>query len=134
MAELVQPPGMPPVLAGVLNLAGLAVPAVRLDRLFKLPPQQVGLYSMLVILRDSEERLTAILVDRVRQILTIPKNALLPINGEDCFHACSEATVVVNEEIVCVLSPSRILLEKEWQALTEFQVMAQHRLLDWEVS
>src|SRR5690349_6005793 len=66
MAELACPPGLPSALEGVLNLAGAAVPVLRLDRLFRLPAQRVGLYSMLIVLRAAGggDRI-AILVKRV---------------------------------------------------------------------
>jgi purine-binding chemotaxis protein CheW len=132
MAELACPPGLPSALEGILNLAGAAIPVLRLDRLFRLPTQRLGLYSMLVILRAPSEGRLAILVDRVSETLSVPANALLPIEPEDSFNGCAEATVAVNGETIHVLSPARMLLAKEREALSEFQTMAQRRLQDWE--
>src|SRR5262245_11339595 len=77
MAELTLPPGLPAALAGVLNLAGEAIPVLRLDRLFDLPEQSTGLYSALVILRG--ETPMAILADRVSEIMRVPETAFLPV-------------------------------------------------------
>jgi len=42
MALLSRAPGLPPLLAGFLNLAGTAVPVLRTDRLFGLPDLTPG--------------------------------------------------------------------------------------------
>lgn len=134
MAALACPPGLPTTLEGVLDLAGVAVPVLRMDRLFQLSPQRVGLYSMLLILKTPAESRVALLVDRVDEICSIPESALIPIAKDDSFHGCSEATVVIRENMVHILSPARLLLAKERAALADFQQMAQQRLRDWERS
>jgi purine-binding chemotaxis protein CheW len=134
MAELAHPPGLPSVLEGVLNLSGTAVPVLRIDRLLQLPPQHPGLYSMLIILRDASENRIAVLADRVSGILTVPAEELLPIGKEGSFNGCSEATVRAGEEIIHVLSPDQILLQKEREALSQFQKLAQLRLQAWEAA
>ena len=132
MAELARPPGLPAVLEGVLNLSGVAVPVLRLDQLFALPVQRPGLYSMLVILRGAHEGRFAIQVERVSEILPVSESALLPIDKDDSFNACAEATLLGSNGVIHVLSAARLLLEKEKQALLEFQEMAQRRLQDWD--
>jgi purine-binding chemotaxis protein CheW len=132
MAELATPPGLPATLEGVLNLAGMAIPVLRLDRLFGLPAQQLGLYSMLIILKVPREGRVAILVARVSEVLPVPENALIPTDQGDSLNGCAEATVTVRDDAVHLLSPARILLAKEREALAEFQAMAQRRLRDWE--
>lgn len=131
MAELARPPGLPLALEGVLNLAGNATPVLRLDRLFKLAPQKLDLYSLLVILRGPDQGRFAITVDRVSQIAQVSESALLPIEPEDSFNGCAEATVTIDNQVVHVLSPTRILLAKERDSLSEFQTMAQQRLQQW---
>jgi purine-binding chemotaxis protein CheW len=131
MTQLARPTGMPSPLEGILNLAGTAVPVVRLDRLLQLPVRRPGLYSMLIVLKGISDRRIALLVDRVSEILSVPASGLLPVRDEDSFNACAEATVSVRGEIVHLLSPTQILLEKERETLSEFQAMAQRRLQDW---
>ncbi len=65
MAALSSPPGMPSGLAGFLELRGTAIPIVRLDRLYDLPPQQPGLHTPMIILRGVLGPI-GILVDYVR--------------------------------------------------------------------
>jgi purine-binding chemotaxis protein CheW len=131
MTQLARPPGMPGPLEGILNLAGTAAPVVRLDRLLQLPERTPGLYSMLIVLKGVSPGWIALLVDRVSEILSVPESALLPVGDGDSFNACAEAAVSVRGEIVHLLSPGRILLEKERVTLSEFQAMAQQRLQDW---
>ena len=131
MSQLARPPGMPAPLEGILNLAGTATPVVRLDRLLQLPVRRPGLYSMLIVLKGVSGGGVALLVDRVSEILYVPESALLPVRDEDSFNACTEATVSVRDEIIQLLSPARILLERERETLFEFQAMAQLRLQDW---
>jgi purine-binding chemotaxis protein CheW len=132
MARLVRPPGSPAPLEGILNLAGRAVPVLRLARLLQLPARNPGLYSMLIVLRSTADGRIALLVDRVTAILSIPASALLPVDKEDSFNACAEGTVPFQGQVICVLSPAHILLQKERQSITEFQAMEQRRLDDWK--
>jgi purine-binding chemotaxis protein CheW len=132
MAELATPPGLPSALVGILNLGGIAIPVLRLDRLFGLPTQRLGLYSMLVILKASGEGRSAILADRVTEVLTVSENEFLPVDSEDAFNGCVEATVMARDGIVHLLSPNRMLLAKERATLSEFLAVAQQRLQDWK--
>jgi len=132
MAELVCPPGLPSALEGILNLAGAAIPVLRLDRLFGLAAQQVGLYSMLIVLRAHRETRMAVLADRVHEIASAPRSAFLPVSHEDSLNACAEAAVAAGDQVVPLLSPARILLAKEREALSEFEAMARQRLENWE--
>lgn len=133
MADLARPPGMPTPLEGILNLAGAAVPVVRLDRLLQLPERRTGLYSMLVLLKgDHPDSNVAMLVDRVIEILHVPNDAVLPVNASDSFNACVESTVNFGTHVVHVLSPARILLEREQESLSAFQTIERRRLDDWK--
>src|SRR5258708_35758362 len=132
MAQLSRPPGLPAPLEGILNLAGTAIPVLRLDRLLALPEQPPGLYSMLILLKGVSSGRIAILVDRVSEILPLPESAFLPIADDHSFNACAEAAVTVRGEVVHVLSPARILLDQGREALAEYQATAQRRLHDWK--
>lgn len=132
MTQLGRPPMLPSSLEGILNLAGRPVPVLRLDRLLQLPEQPPGLYSMLIVLKGLSDGQIAVLVDRVNEVVAVPSSALLPVGNENTFNACAEAAVSVRGETIHLLSPTRILLEKEREILSEFQVVAQQRLHDWE--
>jgi purine-binding chemotaxis protein CheW len=132
VAELLLPPGLPAALEGVLNLAGLAVPVLRLEKLFRLRVPEIGLYSMLIVLRLAGSDRLAVLVDRVTEILQVPENSPRPLDRDDFFNGCAEAMVSSGGDAIYVLSSSRIVLAKERDMLAEFRDMAQHRLQEWE--
>lgn len=134
MAELACPPGSPSSIEGILNLAGTAIPVLRLDRLFGLPSQKVTAYSMLVILRGPLEAGIAVLADRVREILPVSADAFLPIDRNASFNGCAEATIAGADGTIHLLSPARILVAQERLALSEFQAMAQQRLDKWGIA
>jgi purine-binding chemotaxis protein CheW len=131
MAHLARPFGLPRPLEGILNLAGKAVPVLRLGLLLQLPVQRPGLYSMLIVLKGAGDSQIALLVDRVSEILAVPESALLPVGKEDSFNACAEAVVRTEGQAIHLLSLARILLEKECESVAEFQAIEQRRLADW---
>ena len=132
MARLVRPPGLPSPLEGILNLAGKAVPVLRLGRLLELPVGSPGLHSMLIVLKSTADGRIALLVDRISEILSVAESELLPLKEEHSFNACAESTVPSQNPVIYVLSPARILLEKERESISEFQAMAQRRLNEGE--
>jgi purine-binding chemotaxis protein CheW len=134
MVQLARPPGLPSPLEGILNLGGTAVPVVRLDRLLRRPAQEVGLYSMLIILKDSSGAGFALLVERTSEVISVTCDELLKLDQEDSFNACAEASFLLRGETVPLLSPQRILLEKEKLALSEFQILAQQRVSEWRAT
>lgn len=135
MAELAAPPGLPSVLEGILNLKGVAVPVLRLDRLFGLPGQRPGLYSTLVVLRYAgSEGSIAVLVDRVSGVITVPQSEFMPVEDRDSLNGCAAATVMGKDGIIHLLSSNRLLLAKEQKALSDLRTMAQQRLRDWQMS
>ena len=133
MVELAHPPSLPPTLEGVLNLAGERVPVLHLNRLLELSESPPDLYSMLIVLRGVGEDRIAIRVSRVHEVLSILISACLPLGEADSFNACSASAFPLRGRMVHVLSPARILLQKERHTLSAFLAMEQRRLLDWEV-
>jgi purine-binding chemotaxis protein CheW len=127
MAALSSPPGLPSVLAGFLNLAGTAIPVVRLDRLFEVPPLTPGRYTPLLILRNPDCRV-ALLVEKVRRILDVAEETVVPVGENQSFNDAVEGVVTLDEHVLLLLSAERILLEKEYQCLAEFQDREQARL------
>jgi purine-binding chemotaxis protein CheW len=136
MAELLVPPGLPGMLAGLLNLRGQTVPVLRLDRMFDLPAQQAGLYSMLVILKGEIGQRApgpvAIVADRASEVIRVEEDAWLPVGRDNTFNTCIEWAVRIREAAVPVLSPDRLLLEKEKQILADFHRAACRRQSEWE--
>jgi purine-binding chemotaxis protein CheW len=133
MALLAHPPGLPSLLEGFLNLGGIAIPVLRLDRLFALPPLQPGLYTPLLVLRGPEPPL-ALLVEKVEAVLSVPGEALLPVRAGHAFNDCAAAEVALGDRTLHLLSPERLLLREERQRLAELQARAQQRLGELEAA
>jgi purine-binding chemotaxis protein CheW len=131
MARLARPPGLPAPLEGILDLGGTAVPVLRLDRLLGLPIHEAGLYSMLIILKGLAHGGVALLVERTSEIRSVSFGDVLPLDQEDSFNECAEASFIWRGQSVPILSPQRILLERETQVLSEFQRIAQQRIKEW---
>jgi purine-binding chemotaxis protein CheW len=127
MATLSGPPDLPRLLAGFLNLEGMAVPVLRLDRLFGLTEQPTGPYTPLVVLRGLGGPL-ALLAERVTRIRSVAETAVLLLPDNHVFNDCVEAMVTEDERVLLLLAPERLLLEKEQQCLAELQDREQTRL------
>jgi purine-binding chemotaxis protein CheW len=131
MAELASPPGMPLPLKGILNLAGRPVPVLRLSHLLQLPDNKVSLYSMLVITKP--EPAVAMLVERVVDVRHVAASMVTPTVAHVAFNSCVQATIRgrAGDPIIHVLSPERILLQKEREFLSDFLERERTRLAGW---
>ena len=127
MAELARAPGLLPLLEGILNLRGRAVPVVRFARLFDLPERDPGLYSHLIVMRG-ETHPVAFLVDRVLEIATVEASELVPVQGPHGFNDCVVGQISRAECAVPVLSAGRVLLEQERRRLADLEAQHQRRL------
>lgn len=127
MASLQTPPGLPSILAGILNLRGTAVAIVRLERLFRMAESQLGLHTPLIILRN-RNRPFGLLVPAVSQIISIAPGQVLQTSEDDTFNGCAVGTTNHGAELIHVLSPEQILLENEQHIVNEFREAAQARI------
>jgi purine-binding chemotaxis protein CheW len=127
LAMLSQPPGLPPLIAGFLNLGGTSVAVVRTARLFGLPERETGLYTPLLILRDTQLPL-ALLVDHVSGIVSVADADVVPIRDHDSFNACAEGMISLGGQHAVLLSPERVLLEEERHRIRELAAAQQARL------
>jgi purine-binding chemotaxis protein CheW len=130
-ARLSAPPGMPSALAGFLDLRGTAIPIVRLDRLFDLPEQHPGLYTPLIILRGVRCPI-GILVGSVRAIQSVLSARVVDL-PEDCtFQGCATAALLLDGDLIHVLSPAGLLGAEEDRLLADYTAMSQARLVHIE--
>ena len=130
MARLSTVTGMPSLLAGFLNLGQRPIPIIRLHRLLDLPESTHALYTQILIFRESNGLAVGWIVDRVTQIISPPQ--VMPVPDHHSFKGCAEGTFSLNDANVTILSPARVLLEKERQAIREFSEMEQARLRELE--
>jgi purine-binding chemotaxis protein CheW len=124
--ELSRPPVRPPLLEGILNLAGDAVPVVRLERLLLLPECIPHAGSKLLIVADAEERM-ALLVDEVQDILALEAGQLLPLPGNQTFNACVTQQAQLGSHTLHLMSLERLLLSREREALYQYMAIEQRR-------
>ncbi|MCC2650227.1 MAG: hypothetical protein K0Q60_382 [Microvirga sp.] len=138
LPRLWRPPALPRPVAGFFNLAGDAVPVLRLDVLFGLQKGQddpeADLYRHLILLGNGGTAgLSALLVDRVLDVATVNTTQLSDVRQTETLNGCVEAEVTWGNRLVHLLSADRILLAEEQQALTELGRQAQNRLDEWAV-
>ena len=129
MAALSRPPSCPAILEGLLNVRGTPVPVLRLAELMGLPPVELDLYTPLLIVhpvaaRGSSHSL-ALLVSRVLAIAMSPE--IRPAAKLDSFNGCVDGQIVHDGETVHVLSMDRLLVEREWRALSDFRAASARR-------
>jgi len=132
MARLSTPGGLPSVLAGFLNLAGLLIPIIRLHRLFDLPDPAYGLYTQILILADRDGSSIGWIVDRVAHVLTVREADIMAVPENQCFKDCTKGVFTFSGAHVSIIAPERVLLEQERQCVTEFRNMEQARLRELE--
>lgn len=137
LPRLWTPPGLPRLLAGFLNLGGEAVAVLRLSRLLEpeaaLPAEDdaaTGIYRHLILLGDGQERL-ALLVDRVLDVVRVPRESLQPLPAEQSLNGCAEAEVSLPDGFARLLAPERLLMERERATLAELEGQARRRLEEW---
>ncbi len=133
LPALDRPPATPRAVAGILNLAGTAVPVVRLDRLLNLPDSPPGAYQSVILLRQADPPL-GLLVDRATDVATFPDEAAIPVDGDQSFNGCVTAQASHDGSTVHLLSATRLLEVRERQVLAEFQALQQHRLDELSVA
>lgn len=130
IAWLDRPPQMPPVVEGILNLGGVAVPVLRLDRMLGLGPARFGLDASILIMKGSAGPLGLQVehVDGVRRAAGFSTAAVEPAQS---FNGCIAGQVVEQGATAALLlSWPRLMLEEERVRLADFQARAQARLAD----
>ncbi len=131
VAWLDRPPQMPALVQGILNLAGRAVPVLRLDRLLGLDDGHYGLDSSILVMRDGggdDARSLGLLVEHVDGVRPVESFAAMGLSEASSFNGCLAEQLAVGESIVLLLSWRRVLLVEERERLAEFQARAEDRL------
>jgi len=120
-----------------MNLGGTAVAVVSLERLFGVDladgdASYPRIYRHLILLRSSRTaHPLALLVPRVLDVLSVPRERLRPVEDSETLNGCVEAEIEVEEGFVHLLAADRILLEQERRILSELRQDAQARLAEW---
>jgi purine-binding chemotaxis protein CheW len=130
LPRLDSPPGLPRPLAGFLNLGGVAVPVVELALLLGGESAAEGPYRHLILL-ERAEGLTALLVDRVVDVVAGQGLSPRPVTDRTSLGGCVAAEVESAGLTVHVLAPDRLLLAQEAAILEALSKEAQRRLSAW---
>jgi purine-binding chemotaxis protein CheW len=120
-------PGQPSSLEGFLNFHGRLIPVIVLARLFALPEQELGLYAVTILVRESGQSI-GILVNSVEGIVSVPGTGVRPLPSEHSLNDCAEAQFTSEGRTVTLLAPERILLDKERRFIADLADQAQSRL------
>lgn len=132
LPRLDRPPGAPAALKGFFNLGGSAVPVLGLAALLGLPEPADDLYSHLIVVSDAlPGRLVALQVERVLDIVHVPKDSLQPLPEDAAPNGCFASETLVAGQPVPVLAVARILIAAEAARLDEMAERAERRLLEW---
>lgn len=128
-AWLSHPPRMPSFIRGVLNLGGVAVPVLALDRLLGLGEGQFDLGSSILVMKASGAGI-GILVEHVDGVWPITRFQTSVLSDQISLQGCIQAQLQDGARSVQLLSWRDVLLQEEYQRLDQFRRAVDTRLLD----
>lgn len=119
--------GAPRFVEGFFDFQGRAAAALRLDRLFDLDEEPLGLYAPLIVLHQ-EEPLIALHVARVTSIVDLPTSSLQAIGEGETFNGCVVGRFGAGGDTAFLLSVQNLLLAEERARLAAHMAMRDRRL------
>lgn len=128
-AWLSAPPRMPAFVQGILNLGGVAIPVLRLDRLLGMPSISIGLDASILIMKTGAAPL-GLLVEHVDGVVPAADYQVMVLDDRQSFQGCLAAQLDGPMGSVHLVSWDKVLLEEERQRLGDFQRRAQERLAE----
>lgn len=127
LPELSSPPGMPKFLDGLIDIRGVLVPLLRLERLFDLPLATLHLYSPVVI-GEIDGQILGVAGDEVIGLREVPAEGIEKMASHAVFNECVSGRFTLDQgEAVLVLSLENLLLDAEREALAAFAGMEKAR-------
>jgi purine-binding chemotaxis protein CheW len=126
LPAVARPPGLPAVVEGILDLAGTAVPVLRLAQMFGLTAVPLHAYRHLILLNC--EPPLALLVDQATGVLKVAAGAIAPLHLGETLNGCVVGQIAATDAPIQVLSLERLLDQRERHVLAEFQAVQQRRL------
>lgn len=126
LPHLHAPPALGGPLAGLLDLGGDAIPVIDLAALLGLrDPTAPNLYAHLVLAADGR---TALLVDKVSDLVQAADADVQPLDGERTFNGCIDARLAVRDRLYDRLDLPRLLTVEESERVTAYADLARQRL------
>jgi purine-binding chemotaxis protein CheW len=127
MSTLSRPPGLPPVLAGLLQLEGHAIPVLRLSHLFGAAEVDLKLYTPLIVLRNGPQTL-GLLVDNVLRVADVSSMTVDFLPGGVVFNDCAIGIAAVANQTTVLLSVEQLLISQERRRIRELTAIENDRL------
>ena len=105
-------------MSGVINFRGKVIPIIELRKRFGFPPKEKDKNTRIIVV-ELGEAVIGFIVDAVQEVIRIPKNITEPPPPIVAGIGSEYITAVAKLEnrLLILLDPDRILLEKEKQQL-----------------
>jgi purine-binding chemotaxis protein CheW len=118
MVDITRVPNSPEFVSGVINLRGKVIPIIELRKRFGFPPKEKDKNTRIIVV-ELGEAVIGFIVDAVQEVIRIPKNITEPPPPIVAGIGSEYITAVAKLEnrLLILLDPDRILLEKEKQQL-----------------
>jgi purine-binding chemotaxis protein CheW len=118
MVDITRVPNSPEFVCGVINLRGKVIPIIELRKRFGFPPKEKDKNTRIIVV-ELGEAVIGFIVDAVQEVIRIPKNITEPPPPIVAGIGSEYITAVAKLEnrLLILLDPDRILLEKEKQQL-----------------
>lgn len=126
---VLEPPlGGPSFVEGFFDYQGAPVAALRLDRMFGLEEEDLGVYSPLLLL-EARNLMVALHVSKVDGILNLGERRAQPIGRNETFNDCIVGRVADRRgDTIYVLSREEFLLVEEGARVNALETMRKQRL------
>lgn len=120
-------PQMPAILDGFMHLGGIAVTVVNVARLFDVPEAAPALYTPLLLLHGDSAPI-ALKVERVLGAVSVSESSTVRLEEHAACNECVRGAAMIDDRVVLLLSPDRILLRQQRECLAELRASEQQRI------
>lgn len=120
------PPGLGPMVAGILDLGGVAVTVLAADRLLGLAPMTFGLDASILIMRGQPA--LGLLTGQVQGVVAPSGCRRLPVDAALSFHASLAGQLRQGDRVIHLLDWQHLLLAEERARIAAFDARRQARL------
>lgn len=111
-------PGAPPIVLGVLDVAGAIVPVVDIRQRFRLPPRDIELSDRIIVAR-TERRTLALIANTVNGVIEVPADAVMTPTAVFPGPEYVEGVVQLADGLVLIHNLETFLSLDEEQALDQ---------------
>lgn len=121
LSSITKVPRAPKFLEGVVNLRGDVIPVIDLRKRFEMEQKEYNEFTRIIV-SDIKNKKIGIIVDEVLEVLRISQSLLEEapdIVQGDKMNAFIDGIANLENRMIMMLNLEDILIEKEWQKLTE---------------